>query len=366
MKRYEITDMDGLLVTHGRTYLDNDTQTLFFNWSVSGVELTFCGTRLTADFCADFGEEVDGLPWDETAPRRKTWPWVAVFLDSEVVPAQVFEVSATAENHLIFESETPQTHRIQILKRTENTKTYIGINAFLVEGEFLPMERSQQKRIEFIGDSITCGFGNESTERDRGFYSAEEDGYLAYGPRAARQLHMNCSCVCISGISAVKHKGSFMPFSMDELYLYTDKPHMTKTMRSGALEQWDFSAQKNDYVVVNLGVNDAFAMLFGGEDETVFNSGYLAFIKQIRACNGPDAIIVCALGSMNYFLWHNIVHAVEAHQRQTGDSKICCYKFQLMHPFDGFGAAGHPSMSTHKKMADEITDVIQALEAHAR
>jgi len=363
MKRYEMDHMDGLLITHGRTYMDKDKHTLYFNWSVSGIAFTFCGTRITADFCADCGEEVEGLPWDETAPRRKTWPWVAVFLDDETTPAQVFEVSSIAENHLIFESETPQTHRIKIIKRTENGKTYIGLSALLTEGELLPTKKPDQKRIEFVGDSITCGFGNESRERDRGFYSAEEDGSLAYGPRAARLVNMDCSLVCISGISASKHVGSFMPFSIDELYPYTDQPHMAKTGHGGALEPWNFADQKNDYVVVNLGTNDAYAMLFGGEDEAVFDRDYLEFLKKIRACNGPDAFIICTLGSMNYSLWHNIVCAVEKYQKQTHDSKISYYKFKLMHPFDGFGAAGHPSMQTHEKMAAEIAEVIRTLEA---
>ena len=366
MQQYDVGELiDGaLLVTYGRTYYDEHSQTLHFNWTNSGFELLFRGTRLTAGFCAEYGEEVEGLPWDETAPRRKTWPWLSVFLDGRDTPAHVFEVSSDQEQHLIFESETPETHRIRIVKRTENGKTFAGLNSLLAEGKLLPVARADRKQIEFVGDSITCGFGNGTPERDRGFYSAEEDGWLSYGARTARLLGMDCSCVCISGISACGHKGSFMPYSMDELYRYADKPHQLKSGRQNPPTDWSFQNHPSDYIVLNLGTNDAYAILFGQEEngEAVFEENYIAFLREIRQLNGLEAHLVCTLGSMNYFLWHNIVHAVERYQSETGDGRIRCYKFQLIHPFDGYGAAGHPSMATHEKMAAEIAGCIRQLE----
>lgn len=367
MERYAAGKLinEGLLVTYGRTYFDQQGETLYCNWTASGIELLFFGTRLIAEFRADFGEEVEGLPWDKTAPRRKTWPWVAVFLDDDEAPTHVFEVSSDTQSHLIFESETPKNHRIKLIKRTENSKTYLGIKSIVAEGELLPILRPDRKRIEFVGDSITCGFGNGTLERDRAFYSAEEDGYLAYGARATRQLRMECSCVCISGITALRYEGWPVQLVSRELYAYCDKPHQEKTGRSPALLAWDFDRFHNDYVVLNLGTNDAFALLFSGTQngDAFFEQGYVAFLKEIRRCNGEQTHIICSLGSMNYYLWHNIVRAVERYQTQTGDQYISYFKFNLMHPMDGYGAAGHPAMATHEKMAKELADYIQNLEA---
>ncbi len=367
MKEYGWKELSGLVFLLGRTYVSELQQALYFNWSASGITFQFHGTELTARFCADYGEEVEGVPWDETAPRRKTWPWVAVYLDDQPEPARIFEVSAPEQDWLLFQSAQPETHRIRVLKRTENYKTFLGLRSLSVEGDILPAVLPPRKRIEFVGDSITCGFGNGSKERDRAFFSAEEDGLLAYGPRAAELLNMEVSCVCISGITAVKHQSWPVSFAMDELYAYTDRPHQEKSGLGNDLSRWDFAAKQNDYVVLNLGTNDAYATLFGGDgEEAAFDCDYLAFLRQIRACNGPDTQIVCALGSMNYYLWHNIVCAVEAYRQQTGDAKIHLYRFHMMHPMDGFGAAGHPSMATHEKMAQEIADVIRSLETNGK
>jgi lysophospholipase L1-like esterase len=150
---------------------------------------------------------------------------------------------------------------------------------------------------------------------------------------------------------------------MDELYAYTDRPHQEKSGMGNNLSRWNFAARQSDYVVLNLGTNDAYATLFGGDgEEAAFDRDYLAFLQEVRACNGPNTQIVCALGSMNYYLWHNIVRAVEAYRQQTDDANIHLYRFRLMHPMDGFGAAGHPSMATHERMAQEIANVIRSLE----
>ncbi len=364
MKKYNVKEIHDLLIQYGRTYFDIDGDTLHFNWTASGVAFTFCGTSLNATFCADYGEEVEGLPTDLNALRRKTWPWVAVLLDDMPMPVRRFEISSPSETWLLYQSEKPEVHRIRIVKLTEDFKTYVGLKEFHAEGEFLPTERVERKRIEFVGDSITCGFGNVSQERDRGFFSGEEDGWLAYGARAARLLGMECSCVCISGITAVRHKSWLADFSMKDIYRYTDKLHQDKTGRYTSPEVWDFKEYHNDYVVLNLGTNDAYAILFGGDDseEAAFDRDYLAFIQEVRDLNGPGTYIVCSLGSMNYYLYHNIVRAVERYKQQTGDDRIICCKFNMINPMDGFGAAGHPSMTTHEKMANEIATVIRSIE----
>ncbi len=359
MKRYSMTELQDTLVTYGRTFLEPKEDILFFNWTCSTVEFTFHGTHLNASFRADCSEEIEGAPWDPNAPKRKTWPWVAVFLDDMPMPIRKFEVSSPNETWLLYQSLVPQTHKIRLTKLTENNKTFLGLTAFTAEGEFLPTEKKEAKKIEFVGDSITCGYGNISKERDRGFYSIEEDGWMAYGPRTARNLGLQWSCVSVSGITAVKHPGWPGDFAMNELYRYTDRVYQTKL---GIIPlEWDFRNHPSDIVVVNLGTNDNFALLFSGDpaEEEKFGKEYISFIKEIRALNGPDTQIVCALGSMSYYLFHDIDNAVADYKKESGDEKICTFRFKPMHPMDGFGAAGHPSMATHEKMSAELTEFLK-------
>lgn len=359
MERISPAALGGTLNTYGRTLIEGDV--LWFDWTASTVELTFRGTCLSACFRAGYGEEVEGLPTDPNAPRRKTWPWVAVFLDDMPAPVRRFEVSASEETWLLFQSGEPETHRIRLTKLTENTKTFLGINAFIMEGEILPTPRPRRKRVEFVGDSITCGYGNLTLDAARAFYSDEEDGYLAYGPRAARMLDLEYSVVSVSGITAVRHPGWPGQYAMEELYRYTDR--VLQENRGIQPVQWDFGAHPNDAVVVNLGTNDCFAILFGNDpaDEAAFGENYIRFIRQIRGLNGPDTQILCTLGAMNYYLWDVIVDALRAYREETGDRNIHTLKLKPMHPMDGAGAAGHPSMETHVKMSREIAEKLRQI-----
>ena len=361
MQRYSVSDLSDRLITYGRTFREPGEDILFFNWSCSTVEVVFSGTHLNVSFRADCGYECEGMPTDPDAPKRPTWPWVAVFLDDMETPLRKFQVASPNETWLLYQSARPETHCIRLTKLTENSKTFLGITAFTAEGEFLPAVRKPARRIEIVGDSITYGYGNLVKEPGRHFFSADEDGWQAYGPMAARKLGMEWSCVSVSGITAVRHPGWPGDFAMAELYGYTDR--VCQTRLGMEPERWNFAARPNDYVVVNLGTNDCFGILFSGAEGELerFPRAYMDFLREIRRFNGPDTHIVCALGTMNYYPYHDIARAVEDYRRQTGDPRVHLLRFRPIHPFDSLGADGHPALDTHKKMADELADFLQHL-----
>lgn len=362
MQHYSISDLADRLVTYGRTFQEPEEDILYFNWSGSTVEFMFSGTQLTVTFRAECGYEVEGLPDDPNAPKRPTWPWVGVFLDDMLVPARKFQVSSCTETWLLHQSAVSETHRVRLTKLTENGKTFLGLSAFTAEGVFLPIRKQPRKRMEIVGDSITCGYGNLVKDPDRRFFSADEDNWQAYGPMAARKLGMEYSCISISGITAVKHPGWHSAYAMCELYGYTDRVQQEKLNMAPQL--WDFEKEHNDYVVVNLGTNDCYAILFcpeAGELEK-FSDAYTAFLTEIRRVNGADTQIICALGPMNYYLFHDIAEAVRRYCQRTGDKRVHVLRLCPMHPFDGIGADGHPSLDTHEKMAQELACFIRSLE----
>ena len=134
---------------------------------------------------------------------------------------------------------------------------------------------------------------------------------------------------------------------------------------------WDYLKQSRPDIypairrnVLNLGTNDSFAMLFQDGYEQArekFTRDYAAFLRELRRLNGPETHIICALGSMNYYLYPEIEQAVREHVRSTGDQRMHTFRYRPMSPMDGFGAAGHPSLATQRKMAQELKDFIQSL-----
>ena len=357
-----ISELMPKIVTYGRTTLDRENENLCCDWTGSGIELDFEGDYLSAILTAEKGEEIEGMPNDPSAPRRDLWPWVGVFLDDMDQPIRRFPVSGKMETWLLIRSDAAQRHRFRIIKLTENVKTYFGIKAMHYSGTFHPCERKPRKRIEFIGDSITCGYGDLCPDRDRGFWSDEEDGWNAHGGIAARLLDLEASFVSVSGITATAFDAFPNPYAMNDIYAWTNRPGQER--RGQRAEKWDFAARPSDYIVLNLGTNDSCALLFSrnyeGEKDH-FIRDYTAFLKEIRRLNGPKPWIICALGSMNYYLYPEIERAVETVRRETGDERIRTFRYRPMAPLDGFGAAGHPSLATQRKMGQELAELIRTL-----
>ena len=363
LKQTPIAELLPKIVTYGRTVMDEENGYLRCDWTDSGIELDFEGDYLSAVVAAEPGEEIEGIPTDPNAPRRTLWPWIGVFLDDMDQPIRRFPVCGKMETWLLIRSDSAQRHRFRIMKMTENIKTYFGIRAMHYSGEFHVCERKPRKRIEFIGDSITCGFGNLCPDRDRGFWSDEEDGWNAHGAIAARLLNMEASHICISGITVAPHAHFPHLYAMNQLYAYTDRPGQEKNGKQP--EAWDFSRMPNDYVVLNLGTNDTFAALFSSDFERErrqFVGEYASFLEEIRRLNGPETRVICALGSMHYYLFPEIEQAVKTYQRASGDTRIWTFRYQPMSLLDGFGASGHPSLATQKKMGLELAAFIRGLD----
>ena len=366
MKKITFEACKELVRPIGRTYWDEQKSLFSMNWTCSGVEMKFQGTCLMAHFRAGSGIEIEGMPFDERAPRRTIWPIVAVFVDGSEEPYRTIHLTKEEETHLIFESLTEETHTIRIVKLTENYKTRAGITYFVMDGEVLANIEEKKPQIEFIGDSITCGFGNMTTDRDRFFYSEDENGFMSHAAIAARMLGLEVQMLCVSGICSSQRVGLPQDYGMNDLYPYTDRIYHDKEKKGGQASEWDFAGHPSEYVVLNLGTNDATAIMMSpNQDEETenFRKDYLEFVKTIRRLNGADTWIVCALGSMDYYLYHDVVEIVEAYKKESRDTRISTFRYKKMAATDPMGACAHPHLVTQQKMAKEIVEEIKRIEA---
>lgn len=340
----------------GRIFEDIDLNANFFNWTCSGFEFAFFGTCLEAELIA-FESNFEML-----APKPM-WPWVAVFLDDEEEPVSRFIVSKEKDWYTLFKSDVTENHRIKVVKLTENNMGKLGITKMKVKGEVSsPKIKALTCKLEFIGDSITCGYGNEAEHRDDLFEPKEENGWVSYGALVARQMNAEYRSVSMSGISVSHGSWEEKPYrmpSMDEIYEYADRLYEERRGRNSHFKKWDFSSYATDFIIVNLGTNDVNAIKLAKDkkaEEQLFEQKYINFLKKIREMNGSKAIIYCTLGPLDYYLYDNIKRSVDSYQQQSNDIRIHCFKYGgVLQPEEGYGAVGHPSTKTHLRMSKELS-----------
>ncbi|MCR4634430.1 MAG: hypothetical protein K5648_09930 [Erysipelotrichaceae bacterium] len=342
-----------LAAVHGRTVYDEEREGLWCNWTYSGLSVGVKGTYLKVLVDAD-SDQVPGMPGMPTPPPD--WPCIGAAVNDELI----YRHEIHEKEWLTLWSATECTKvEVQILKLSENARGKMVILEIETDGEFYPV-KNEKPRLEIVGDSITCGFGNEAPNNAFEFKTSEENSFIAYGPLAARELGYEISMICESGICAAAPEHPLFPMhAIEDIYEYTDELYAKKYGKENT--KWDFEKYHNDIVVLNLGTNDANPIKFYQDMSKIarmeewFHMRYKELVKKVRALNGPDTYIICSLGTIDYYLYHHIRDVVKELKEETGDEKLCCFEFiPLNMMFEGIGAAGHPSAKTHARMGKEL------------
>jgi len=236
-------------------------------------------------------------------------------------------------------------HTLLICKDTEAGIGYLEFAGISCEG-LLPASPKPLRKIEFIGNSITCGSGMDFSAFPcgKGTWYDQHNAYLSYGPVTARALHAQWSLSSVSGIGLM-HSCCNMTVVMPPVF---DKINMrTDTIA------WDFSQYQPDVVTVCLGQND------GVQDSVIFCSRYIQFVKNIRG-HYPAAQIICLTSPMGdeYLtgVLKNYLTAVVDDLNSSGDKKVTKYFFSRQYHR---GCGGHPDMEDHQQIAKELTAAIK-------
>lgn len=225
---------------------------------------------------------------------------------------------------------------------------FLDDEADLVEKPLL-----SDRKIEFIGNSITCGYGNEGNGKEKSFYYRLQNFCRTYAFLTARALGAQYHVVARSGIGFYRNYMGKIPDEIMPL-IY---PHTMYTKKG---ERWDFSRYTPDVVCVALGTNDTT----GKYTLTGLINGYRRFLKQLRE-NYHDSKIVLMAGPMLSERRRNdlrtaqdsIIH--EAYDQ--GDSLIYRFEFSESDKSIGMGSQGHPNVAHHAKMAEELIPFLRQL-----
>ena len=333
----------------GRTLMRNGT--LWLGYSLTGAEFDFDGTSLSAELTTDW---VNDEAWKENFQ-----PYMAVLVNGKL--SKRFAVSEGTAEYELYRSEKAEKVRIRLVKLSENAFSKVGVLSFSANGKLTATKPCSERRIEFVGDSITCGFGIEGKSVCDNFRTSTENPLINYASLTANELGAEYQLTSWTAIgvysNSVKDEGVTEPdnaWTMPVIYDYTDKA--VDGMLGNEPEKWDFSRFAPQLIVVNLGTNDKDFTRGIPERTAAFENCYREFIAHIREKN-PQAHIICALGAMGRELLPQVENAVKV----LADERITSLGFDVQREEDGIGSEWHPSAVTHRKMADKLIAEIKRL-----
>lgn len=246
---------------------------------------------------------------------------------------------------LVAENLDNKVHHVLICKNTEANIGWISVRGILCD-ELHGLPREPSRKIEFIGNSITCGAGADTSEVacGEGRWHDQHNAYYSYGPVAAREMNAQWHLSAVSGIGLIRSCCG-MEIHMPEVFDKID-------MRGDSLN-WSFEEYQPDVVTICLGQND------GIQDSLAFCSAYVQFIQDIRSYY-PKAEIICLTSPMGDaqltgMLKKYLTGVVDFLQAQ-GDLKVDKYFFTKQ--YIG-GCDAHPSLEEHREIAAELVHFLK-------
>lgn len=342
----------------GRTLYRNDIR--FLGYSGTSVSFRFIGKKAVAHILSDTAHF-------EEFHRA----WAAVFINGSITPNQRFCVNADEADYILYESETAEEVTITLMKYSEPEYAPLGIKWIETDSaSLLAPPEPRKRKIQIIGDSITCGYGVEGSLREPIHRTSTENPCKAYSLLTAQALNAELELIAWNGKGVITeyvgeednlpHADWLVPM----LYEYTDAGCERDVFHTAKKEweKWDHSSYQPDLVLINLGTNDASYTRDIPERSRCFKNAYLSFLKRIHDIH-PNAKILCVLGTMDQRLCSTVAAAVNTFQEDIPDTKNCA-EFLSLPPQkeeDGFGTFWHPTAVTQKKTADLITEKIRKL-----
>lgn len=322
----------------------------YLSYTCSAVSFMMTGDRAEAVMVSNGG-----------AYSSRQQGWVGVMINGELT--ERIQLEDGEKSYVLYDGEMLENAEMTIIKLSENQMASTGIKSITCNAKKIAPAAAKNMTIEFIGDSITCGYGNEALSPSDGMNTAQQNGTATYGYYTAQALDADWSMVCISGLGAVSNytenvgeKEDYL--LLEDVYEYTDSNfQMRRGYDDESWERWDFD-EGSDIVVINIGTND---YTYTGEDDdliTEFSDCYADLLEVVRE-NNPHAYIVCTSGISGAELFEAIEAAAAEFSEKNNDERVLTMKFDYQNEEDGYGGDYHPSVKTHKKAADKLIEFIE-------
>lgn len=343
----------------GRTGEPNGNTTLL-SWSSGGVDARWTGTTITATLA--LANPTDAVEMD-------------VYMDGTVQSTPI-TVQSTTPTQFPINANSSGTHEVRLIKRTEAGLGEVFFSGFTPDsGSLMPTQTPSTRRIEVIGDSITCGFGvlgftsadgsQNTCPANNAAFTAEaafENSDQSYATLLAQQLNAELSIVAWSGKGVAINDDGTTTQTIPALYPFDDF-----TNSANPTDSYQFpSSNTPDVVVINLGTNDFSASKTANPSQTQFVSAYVSFVQMLRGKYPNAKIFLCGGGPMlSDFFPSGLKQATTSAQyvqqviSQLGDANMQFVQIATQNTNNGTGCLSHPLPSEQQAMATQLAGVVQ-------
>lgn len=267
--------------------------------------------------------------------------FMQVYCDGESIGRMEF-MSGT-NTYQVAENLTDAYHVIHIVKDTEMQHAQWTLHGFTAD-KFATVPEKSGLKIEFIGDSLTAGYGALG-KMGEPWSLRNSDATEAFAYKTATLLNTDFSIVAWSGICTKAYLWSDL--NMATLYDFYS---------SSNTEHYPFT-EEPDVIVINLGTNDASYITSKDKSyEDKFFDDYLEFLTGVRRRN-PNAYIICLYGFAGAH--PTVTEGIEMATALMGD-KVVFNPFEFIP--NGSGAVGHPTKDAHTRWAESLAAYIESLK----
>jgi hypothetical protein len=314
----------------------------FGRWDTSD-SLHPCQSWPGVYICAEFTGRTIGIKTNDTSN------YYNVYIDNKL--HSIFHGNKSGDAEYLLADKLKNTrHTFRLSKRNFTfDKSFAFSGILLSDGaKLLKPKPKPERKIELVGDSFTAAEGNEAIEKEMKW----EDKFpvtnidKGFAPIIARHYNAQYVTTCKSGIGMVcDWQGKFNV----ALPKYFDR-----TLMDSSEVKWNFNLWKPDVVVICLGLNDVSGLKgkdgkVSEDSSLIFRKGYVDFIRTIRGVYPGVKII--AVAAYPDWIRANVKTVVE-NEKKGGHDDIFYTTFDEVP--NGYVANGHPTVATHKKMANQI------------
>jgi len=265
-----------------------------------------------------------------------------VYIDDQLV--EVWRGASGIDKHTLL--VPAGAHDVRIVRRNDgNYGTAVFSGLRLSKGaKLLDASRLPQRRIEFIGDSTTVGYGVEGPGSQCTNIRRYENASLAYAALTARALAAEAHIVAMSSKGLLRNYGDKAPVSEKPMPAY-----WRQTLARSELADWDFSTWQPHAVVIKLGTNDYSTRPFPPADE--FVAALSQLIADVRNAYQPDTPIFLMAYAVRPQVLQAYTQVADAHH----DAGVELVLVEGPENASETGCQGHPGRVPQQRMAEALT-----------